>query len=398
MKRNGLYFVVIGLMIIISFNIINAATLNVCPSCNYTTIQGAINNASDSDVINVSAGTYNENQILINKSLAVIGAGFDSTIINGGNANINSIGVVRIIANSDVIFSGFSIINPGSDTSNVRVGIYASSNSNFATYNINHNKIIGTNNPNDENDYGFYGYNGNEKIIFQYNEITKTGANAILMELQKGATDVSYNILDEGIYGSTVYFSMTYNEVDVNSLQKVSNNNIRMNTGASSTSDEYYHAGITFVSSYRNDPPGTSLGNGKYSSIEISNNNIFSLDSYRSGITIVNGANESGTGGNIISVKIFNNNITGIAGSLSNTGVILKGLIADASIKNNTIKDIAILFNGAIGKYGNHYPALASINYNSFNNYNKFFWEGNTSLDARNNWWGGCEDPGLKIS
>lgn len=73
MKR-GILFVIC--LVLLSFSV-SAAVLNV--SADYSTIQDAINNASNGDIINVSAGTWVES-IIVNKSVAISGAG-DLTII-----------------------------------------------------------------------------------------------------------------------------------------------------------------------------------------------------------------------------------------------------------------------------------------------------------------------------
>ncbi len=58
-----------------------AATITVCASgCDHTTIQAAINAAANGDIISVSAGTYTEN-IVVNKSVELSGAGAASTTI-----------------------------------------------------------------------------------------------------------------------------------------------------------------------------------------------------------------------------------------------------------------------------------------------------------------------------
>ncbi len=50
----------------------------------YSSIQTAVNNASANDIINVAAGTYNE-EVDIGKSLSIIGAGGGASVIDAGN-------------------------------------------------------------------------------------------------------------------------------------------------------------------------------------------------------------------------------------------------------------------------------------------------------------------------
>ncbi|MEM3581076.1 MAG: hypothetical protein QXQ64_07425, partial [Candidatus Bathyarchaeia archaeon] len=56
--------------------------LEVGPSESYKNIQEAINNASPGDIIHVSSGIYYEN-IVINKSVTLIGKDRENTIIDG---------------------------------------------------------------------------------------------------------------------------------------------------------------------------------------------------------------------------------------------------------------------------------------------------------------------------
>lgn len=58
-----------------------SASININGIENYSSLQDAINNASNGDVINIGAGIYNENQIIINKSLTINGEGKGITII-----------------------------------------------------------------------------------------------------------------------------------------------------------------------------------------------------------------------------------------------------------------------------------------------------------------------------
>ncbi len=135
---NWSIFIILTATLVVSgfFIFINKAqaeTLYVCPEeseeCEYTSIQDAIDAATSGDTINVAVGTYEE-QISIEESLTITGAGQDNTHIVspdpadmeiydyfGSKAGSNqryivhrgtNIPVVRIAA-SDVTFEGFHV-------------------------------------------------------------------------------------------------------------------------------------------------------------------------------------------------------------------------------------------------------------------------------------------------
>src|SRR3954470_15268563 len=52
----------------------DAGTIHVCSTCNHTTIQSAVNDAVDNDIINIAPGRYIENITVIGKSLTFLGA------------------------------------------------------------------------------------------------------------------------------------------------------------------------------------------------------------------------------------------------------------------------------------------------------------------------------------
>jgi parallel beta-helix repeat protein len=86
--------------------IVNASPSTlIVPDDGYKTIQEAINNASSGDIIFVRNGMYAEN-IVINKSITLIGEGRESTIIDG-----KATGNVISIKASNVTISGFTIKN-----------------------------------------------------------------------------------------------------------------------------------------------------------------------------------------------------------------------------------------------------------------------------------------------
>ena len=83
----------------------NASILDVCPSgCSYSSIQAAVNAASNGDTITVDAGTYTEN-VRIAKSINLVGAGATSTSVN---ANYVGAHVFEVTTNS-VNISGFTV-------------------------------------------------------------------------------------------------------------------------------------------------------------------------------------------------------------------------------------------------------------------------------------------------
>jgi parallel beta-helix repeat protein len=72
---------------------------------NFTTIQGAVNNATNGDTIFVYNNTYNENVDTKLKKITLLGEDRDTTIINGQT----TAAVVRI-GTSDITLSGFTLV------------------------------------------------------------------------------------------------------------------------------------------------------------------------------------------------------------------------------------------------------------------------------------------------
>ncbi len=110
---------------------------------NYSTIQKAIDSASDNDIILVSKGIYFEN-IEIKKPLELVGEDRTTTIINGNNS-----GIVINISSDNVKIKNFTILKSGSmveDESNAGIKI----NSNYNT--------ISDCNISLNNNYGIYLY------------------------------------------------------------------------------------------------------------------------------------------------------------------------------------------------------------------------------------------------
>jgi hypothetical protein len=84
-----------------------AATLRVPQQ--YASIQAAIDAAADGDIIRVAAGTYTENLQSEGKSFSLLGAGAQTTIIDGGA--LGPVMAVAEVATGPITVAGFTIRN-----------------------------------------------------------------------------------------------------------------------------------------------------------------------------------------------------------------------------------------------------------------------------------------------
>jgi|GEM_PF-3490588 len=101
-------------------------------------IQDAINTSNPGDTVFVYSGTYFEN-VIVDKSINLIGEDKNSTIINGNGSGI----VINILADY-VEISGFTITNGGPIAQKLDAGIKIGSNNNTISYcNISSNKYYG---------------------------------------------------------------------------------------------------------------------------------------------------------------------------------------------------------------------------------------------------------------
>ena len=89
---------------------------------NHTTIQAAVNAANSGDTIYVWAGTYTEN-VVISKTLTIIGNGSMNTTINGGGN-----GDVMYITADSVNISHLRLMNGGSTVNDAGIEVYLSNN------------------------------------------------------------------------------------------------------------------------------------------------------------------------------------------------------------------------------------------------------------------------------
>lgn len=136
-------------------------TVDVGGNGNYTTIQSAIDNASDGDTIHVWAGTYFEN-VIINKTISLIGNGTGNTTING-----NGTGNVIEIVSDWVNVTGLYITNSSQDINDAGIKLLSASNCSIK------NNVIANN-----QQYGIYCYNSNN-TRFENNKIKNNSNDGI---------------------------------------------------------------------------------------------------------------------------------------------------------------------------------------------------------------------------
>jgi parallel beta-helix repeat protein len=90
-------------------------TVNDDGPADFHSIQEAVNAAGESDIVSVKSGVYIEN-VLINKTISIIGEGSTGTVIDGDGA-----GDVVVIAANGVNFSGFIVRNSGQWEAGIRL-------------------------------------------------------------------------------------------------------------------------------------------------------------------------------------------------------------------------------------------------------------------------------------
>jgi nitrous oxidase accessory protein len=210
---------------------------------NYAQINWAIGNATAGDTIQVKSGTYNNQQILIDKPVSLIGEDSSNTILVGGAEGASGGGSTITITAVNVTVSGFtlksySFPNPedyfggialdasnctltGNIIENCAVGIlndgavanisYSTISGNTIQNNLNTGialkgqsfQVTLTNNIITENTFGITLANGYECIISE-NTITQNDAGAIGLCGTK--TDITKNVLASNVENGIIFF------------------------------------------------------------------------------------------------------------------------------------------------------------------------------------------------
>ena len=249
---------------------------------NFSKIQDAIDNASDFDEIYVYNGTYFEN-LVINKSITLIGENKDSTIID---ANYSYYGIS--LSNSIVNVSGFTI-------KNAIIGIYVSMNLSSQKMNSMINLFSNTIK---NNNIGIYIEKDILNITLINNIIDNNTAEGIQLFGTKNVNALSNKILHNKGFGLSLWNS--------------SNNTIKNNIVTNSLKGVFLGELSCFNIIENNDilknsNSGIFFDNASYNTLD--NNNFSSNDR---GLSLYN------SNYNLVANNKFNNNRIGIFLDASN--------------------------------------------------------------------------------
>jgi PKD repeat protein len=129
-------FLLVMSMLTLAFRIQSAKSspITITVPDDYPTVQGAINAASPGDTVYVKAGAYVEN-IVLNKTVALIGEDKDTTIIDG-----NASGDCVHITVDNTVLDNFTVRNGGARPGTAYSSVRLSSNKN----NITSNNLVGS--------------------------------------------------------------------------------------------------------------------------------------------------------------------------------------------------------------------------------------------------------------
>ncbi|UCE37216.1 MAG: right-handed parallel beta-helix repeat-containing protein [Thermoplasmata archaeon] len=269
-------------------------------SGNYTHIQWAIENASNGDTVYVydDSAPYYEN-VLVDKSINLIGEDKDTTIIDGGGSG----DVVNVSADR-VNVSGFTLTNSGGDFWNAGIELYKVQNC-----------MIVNNNVISNNGQGIYFESSSNSFLID-NKISSNNVDGIFFVSSSNneitGNNVTRNGEGIGLYSSSNDNIITSNNVSNNTIGIVlissSNNNINNNNIYSNIWD-----GIFLSRSPNNN---------------ITNNNVYLHDEY--GIALVLSSNNNITNNNVsnnwIGIELhWSSNINITNNNFINDGICIWG-------------------------------------------------------------------------
>lgn len=317
---------------------------------NYTTIQDAIDNASDGDTVFVYNGTYYEN-VVIEKTINLTGEDRNTTIIDGSESG----DVVFIDYDTDwVNISGFTIRNSGNDSWYAGIDVGTNFNTisdNTISNNSNGIFLDGFNNTISRNIIKSNSYEGisieTGNNLITDNNILDNGCGIYIFH---NNNNISFNNISNngcGITGWTIFYNFIFgNIISSNNGEGIDLENAYYTTISCNTISSNLGSGIDFETCRNNIVTGNTVTNNEYglhfwfgtTNNIVTNNSIISNDNI--GIRLYGGDNcniygntVSNNGEGIRLEEMLNCNIYDNAIS-SNNGC---GIYLDFDSDNNVI-------------------------------------------------------------
>ncbi|MDI6916343.1 MAG: NosD domain-containing protein, partial [Thermoplasmatales archaeon] len=460
--------VILGTIVIVSASATEKTEVNKNPKSpetiyvggdgpnNYTTIQEGINAANSGDTVFVYGGTYYEN-VVIDKTLTLIGENRNTTIIDGG-----SIGDVVYISADWVNVSGFTVKNSGSGLNNAGVVIYYHSDNNvlqncvvsnnsygvflrqFQTNNIVTNCIVSN------NDWGivlWFGADGN--IISNCNvsnnrggiQLSEVSYNNIVNNQMIGNTERSLLVVggQKQYFNNTIPASNTVNgksvsyffdmkdqilqNVDARSITLAWCDNFTLKNCSITNGDPIHLVGVTnstliSCNSSNNGDDGIFLFLSSYNTISscdfyansgdgiyLSSSSHNTIDSSTICYNKIGLSLYYGSSNDIITCSNLSNNICGIDLISSQENTITNCFLSHndqdgmgiASASDNVVSNCNVCSNGVRGFWIESSPDTNVYCCNIYNNTDYGIYNYNSEVEyqvnATYNWWGSASGP-----
>ncbi|HXW95913.1 MAG TPA: right-handed parallel beta-helix repeat-containing protein [Nitrososphaerales archaeon] len=307
-----------------------AAPMVLTVPTNYPTIQSAINAASAGDTVQVLAGNYTE-QLFLNKSISLVGAGAASTVINAPKHIIpDSSGLlwgVHVFQDSSVNISGFTFgptLAPAPQcTANnqatpcAMIGVEGGS-----SLNLSSSVIV-------------YSYMTNGLLVGNFNPQSLAHAMVTNVEFQLPTSFVASPITFDGVYVTDGSIVISRSSIVVQPTLAGDSGGIFLDAGSTaSISHNLIQGGVPIAAQYDD---GVNLINASIFSNNLKPTGLShfgSVPSAAQGAIVI----EAGSEANITSNTITGGTdvLSGIEIGASNNPYIL----TVASIVNNTVSDI----------------------------------------------------------
>ena len=390
------------IMLVLLFVTLNgwAQTTREVPGT-YATIQAAIDSAIAGDIINVAAGTYNEN-LTITKAVNLIGADKATTIIKGVSANGRVLSVNNVT--TAMTISGFTF--DAENCAATKRGIQVATSTHIT---VENNIIIYY------SDMGIWTLSNN---IIRNNTITCAGTDTYGSIYISGTENIIDHNIITGFTTDGIYINGGSIPINQNNIIK-RNTLIDNITSGSSRGIELYNSGGNIIGG--TSPTDGNIINLKTPSFASGVKILTNPDGYVTSNTIQNNKFDGGNrilevAGFVGGTTTFSDNIIGETTPPSAYGVMLYG--GSAVISGNTFHNVpgpiqfgraggvaamnVTINNNIFDGGGSNVAAIYGYNYQSATvHQNKFNLDAGAkainaqaaTIDAISNWWGAASGP-----